>query len=195
MFSPRVPADLAANRLTRAVASARAAGRRLLDLTTTNPTAAGFDYPPDLLRPLANPEARVYRPDARGLRQAREAIAADYARRGDGIRVATEQVVLTSSTSEAYSLLFKLLCAPEGDAVLAPTPSYPLFEHLTRLDGVAMVPYRLEYHGRWMLDEQSVERAWTDRIRAALAVSPNNPTGSFVAAGELEWLDAASRSG
>ena len=92
-----------------------------------------------------------------------------------------ESIVLTSSTSDAYSLLFKLLCEPSGDEVLTPAPSYPLFEHLTRLDGVSPVPYRLEYHGRWMLDHASVASAWGPRTRAVLAVSPNNPTGSCLA--------------
>jgi len=181
-----VPGDLEPNRLTRAVRRAQAEGRALLDLTLSNPTAAGIPYPDDILAPLADAAARLYEPHARGLRRAREAVAGDYARRG--IAVATDRVVLTASTSEAYSLLFKLLCAPHGDAVLVPAPSYPLFDHLTRLDGVETVPYHLEYHGRWALDEQSVEAAWSDRIRAVLAVSPNNPTGSLLSAAELAFL-------
>ncbi len=96
--------------------------------------------------------------------------------------------VLTSSTSEAYSLIFKLLCAPEGDAVLTPTPSYPLFEHLTRLDGVTAASYMLEYQGRWVVDLTSVETAWTTRTRAVLAVSPNNPTGSCLSRGEHDAM-------
>ena len=86
--------------------------------------------------------------------------------------------MLTASTSEAYSWLFKLLCDP-GDAVLVPKPSYPLFEHLTRLEGVRAVPYRLEYHGRWEIDFASL-RAAPGRRAAVLIVSPNNPTGSYV---------------
>jgi aspartate/methionine/tyrosine aminotransferase len=98
--------------------------------------------------------------------------------------------VLTSSTSEAYSLLFKLLCAPSGDDVLVPAPSYPLFDHLTQLDGVASRAYALEYHGRWELDVESVDEAWTDRTRAVLAVSPNNPTGSLLSPAELDVLSS-----
>ena len=197
MFSSRVPGDLEPNRLTRAVRRARAEGRALLDLTISNPTAAGIAYPDDILAPLADAAARVYEPDARGLRRAREAVAGDYARRG--IAVATERLVLTASTSEAYSLLFKLLCAPQGNAVLVPAPSYPLFDHLTQLDGVDSVPYRLEYHGRWALDRHSIDEAFQlwgtpsggpdgGRIRAVLAVSPNNPTGSVLSAAELAFL-------
>jgi aspartate/methionine/tyrosine aminotransferase len=98
--------------------------------------------------------------------------------------------VLTASTSEAYSLLFKLLCAPDGDAVLAPAPSYPLFEHLTRLDGVRCIPYRLEYHARWAIDFESIVDAWDAGVRGVLAVSPNNPTGSIVTNEELQRLAA-----
>jgi aspartate/methionine/tyrosine aminotransferase len=117
---------------------------------------------------------------------ARTAVASDYARRG--ISVAEDRIVLTASTSEAYSLLFKLLCAPSGDEVLVPAPSYPLFDHLTQLDGVNSRQYALEYHGRWEVDVDSVDRAWTERTRAVLAVSPNNPTGSMLAASEFGAL-------
>jgi aspartate/methionine/tyrosine aminotransferase len=96
-------------------------------------------------------------------------------------------VVLTSSTSEAYALLFKLLCNA-GDAVLVPQPSYPLFEHLTALESVTAVPYALEYHGTWRIDLASITRALTDRVRAILVVSPNNPTGSFLHKEDLAAL-------
>ena len=113
-------------------------------------------------------------------------MACDFARRG--FNVDPDRLVLTASTSEAYSLLFKLLCAPGGDAVLVPVPSYPLFDHLTALDGVATIPYRLDYHGRWTLAPEDVARVWAKNVRALLAVSPNNPTGSTSAADELAAL-------
>lgn len=188
MFSSRVPADLTPNRFTRALREARGRGRDLLDLTITNPTVAGIRYPARLLERLASPAALTYEPSPLGLERARAAIAREYARRG--IAVATERILLTASTSEAYSLLFKLLCEPDGDAVLVPVPSYPLFDHLTRLDGVHPLPYRLDYHGRWALDVDSVDRAWLDSVRAVLAVSPNNPTGSVLADDELDALGA-----
>jgi aspartate/methionine/tyrosine aminotransferase len=122
------------------------------------------------------------------LPDARAAVADDYRRRG--INVAPDSIVLTASTSEAYSLLFKLLCAPEGDAVLAPVPSYPLFEHLTRLDGLRCIPYRLEYHARWAIDFESMSAAWDPGVRGVLAVSPNNPTGSIATDEELQRLAA-----
>lgn len=186
MFSSRVPADRQVNRLTAAVAAHRRSGRPLLDLTATNPTTVGLAYPPDTLKPLAAPAALTYSPEPLGMPAAREAVAGDYARRG--ISVAPSRIVLTASTSEAYSVLLKLLCDAAGDVVLVPAPSYPLFEHLTRLDGVGSRTYHLEYHGRWELDAQSVNTAWTDRIQAVLAVSPNNPTGSVLTPAELSFL-------
>ena len=191
MFSDRVPKELATNRLTALVAAARAQGRPLLDLTVTNPTRAGFEYPADLFGPLADPGALCYDPRPFGRLDAREAVARDYERQG--VRVDAARVVLTASTSEAYSLLFKLL-ADAGDEVLVPRPSYPLFEHLTRLDLVTAIPYHLEYHGVWSIDLPSVERAITARTRAVLLVSPNNPTGSFVAREELDRIAALCRA-
>jgi alanine-synthesizing transaminase len=187
MFSSRVPRELALNQLSTAITAHRASGRRLIDLTVTNPTAVGIRYDPDLLAPLCGVEGLTYSPEPLGMRSARRAVAADYARRG--ISVAEDRIVLTASTSEAYSLLFKLLCAPGGDHVLVPQPSYPLFDHLARLDGVEWRPYALEYHRRWAVDDQSVDAAWTDRTRAVLAVSPNNPTGSTLSAEDFDLLD------
>jgi alanine-synthesizing transaminase len=186
MFSSRVTGDLEPNRLTRAVRRARAAGTALLDLTVTNPTMAGIHYPASVLDSLADPAALRYEPSPLGLPDARAAVARDYARHG--INVAPERVVLTASTSDAYSLLFKLLCAPDGDAVMLPVPSYPLFDHLTRLDGVRSIPYRLEYQGRWAIDVETLDKGWTDTVRAVLAVSPNNPTGSMLTGAELAAL-------
>ena len=187
MFSNRVPRDLTANRLSAMVAAARAAGRPLIDLTVSNPTRAGFEYPTDLLAPLADPRALHYDPRPLGRMDARQAVSRDYQRQG--VLVPVDRVVLTASTSEAYSVLFKLI-AEAGDEVLVPRPSYPLFEHLTRLDLVSAAPYDLEYHGAWSIDMASVERAITRRTRALLLVSPNNPTGSFVTEGELDQLAA-----
>jgi aspartate/methionine/tyrosine aminotransferase len=183
-LSARVPADLGSNRLALAVRRARAAGP-LLDLTESNPTRAGFEYPADLLAPLAHPRGLLYEPSPLGLLEARRAVAGEYERKG--LSIDPRRIVLTASTSEAYSLLFKLL-ADAGDDVLVPRPSYPLYEHLTRLDAVVTVPYDLEYHDGWTLDVGSLERAITSRTRALLVVSPNNPTGSFVKRSELERL-------
>lgn len=185
MFSSRLPDTLAPNAISRAVDALRAAGVPLLDLTETNPTAVGVPYPADLLAPLGDARGGRYRPHPRGLAEARDAIAAEYARAG--VTVSSDRVVLTASTSEAYALLFKLLCNP-GDDVLVPQPSYPLFDLLTRLEGVPSRPYRLEYHGVWSIDRASVEEALTSSTRAVLVVSPNNPTGSMLRADDRGWL-------
>src|SRR5579864_4044713 len=187
MFSRRVPSDLRQNRLTRAIEAMRAGGRPFIDLTESNPTRAGIVYPPDLLAALAHPAGLHYAPSPFGLADARAAIAADYARQG--LAVSADRIVLTASTSEAYSVLFKLL-ADADDEVLIPRPSYPLFDHLSRLDAVRTRPYDLDYHGVWSIDWASLERAMTPRTRAVLLVSPNNPTGSFVTREELDRVAA-----
>jgi aspartate/methionine/tyrosine aminotransferase len=189
MLSNRLPGHAEINALSRAVGAARATGAALADLTESNPTRVGLPYPADLLSGAATERALRYDPHPCGLRSAREAVAADYARRGLSIDPA--HIVLSASTSEAYSWLFKLLCNP-GDSVLIPQPSYPLFEHLTRLDAVRAVPYRLEYHGRWEIDLDSVAAA-PPGVKAILLVSPNNPTGSYVTVRELQALAALAR--
>jgi alanine-synthesizing transaminase len=187
MFSSRLPAALAPNAISRTTARLQAERVSLLDLTETNPTAVSLMYPADVLAPLADSRARHYDPAPLGLPSAREAVAREYQLRG--VVVDPASIVLTASTSEAYGLLFKLLCNP-GDEVLVPQPSYPLFESLTALEAVVARPYRLEYHGAWSLDRDSVERAITPRTRAVLVVSPNNPTGSLLRADDRDWLAA-----
>jgi alanine-synthesizing transaminase len=187
VFSTRIPTNLAPNRLTEGLRARRASGMDVIDLTVSNPTRAGFDYPADLLVPLGDARGLRYEPAAFGLPEARAAVADDYARQG--LTVSPDRVVLTASTSDAYSLLFKLL-ADAGDEVLVPRPSYPLFDHLSRLDLVATRPYDLDIHGAWSIDWASVEAALSPRTRAVLVVSPNNPTGSFITRNELDRLAA-----
>jgi aspartate/methionine/tyrosine aminotransferase len=189
-WSNRVEADRTANRLTRAVAGLRSQGRSIIDLTASNPTVAGFQYPPTLLRDLAAPPALVYAPDAFGAWPSRQTVADEYGRRG--VRVTPDRIVLTASTSEAYSLLFKVLCDPHTE-VLVPRPSYPLLDHLTRLDALTPRPYALEYHGRWSIDFDSIARAISTATRAVIVVSPNNPTGSCITRDELARLSALCR--
>jgi len=189
-FSSRTPSELGSNRLSQAIAAARAAwspGQVLIDLTQSNPTRVDLDYPDYLLSALADARGLKYDPSPFGLVAARQAVARDYGRRG--AEVPPERIALTASTSEAYSLLFKLL-ADAGDEVLAPRPSYPLFEHLAQLDAIALRSYDLEYHDGWSIDMASVERAMSEKTRAILLVSPNNPTGSFVTRQELKRLTA-----
>jgi alanine-synthesizing transaminase len=185
VFSQRLPARLEPNAISAAVGRAREAGRPLLDLTVTNPTIVDLPFAAGVLAPLAGEAATTYRPEPFGWGPARDAVARDFARRR--LDVPSGRVVLASSTSEAYSLLFKLLCDP-ADEVLVPQPSYPLFEHLSALDGVRAVPYPLEYHGLWSPNRDAVRRAWSPRTRAVLVVAPNNPTGSMHRADDLAWI-------
>ena len=188
--SGRIPPHGELNALTRVAQRLRAAGTSIVDLSESNPTRVGLPYPADLLQSLAAPAALTYDPQPLGLRRAREAVAGEFARRGT--RVDPDHLVLSASTSEAYSWLFKLLC-DAGDAVLIPRPSYPLFEFLTRLEGVATGSYRLAYHGRWEVDFDSIEQA-PARTKALLAVSPNNPTGSFLSAQDVgRLIDVCAR--
>ncbi|HET9358874.1 MAG TPA: pyridoxal phosphate-dependent aminotransferase [Vicinamibacterales bacterium] len=189
MFSKRFPRHAEINELTRTLQRLRAEGASITDLTDSNPTRVGVTYPDDLLDDLSSEAARRYEPHSLGLRSAREAVAADYGRRG--ARVDPDHVVLSASTSEAYSWIFKLLCDP-GQAVLVPEPSYPLFEHLTGAEGVKAVAYQLRYHGRWEIDIDSLAAAPSD-TRAVLLVSPNNPTGSFVSRLEANRMAALCR--
>jgi alanine-synthesizing transaminase len=187
MRSSRLPADLAPNRLTAAVARRRAGGGGLVDLTESNPTRAGLAYPPDLLAPLASAAGLAYAPQPFGLESARAAVVDDYARRG--VATSVDRVCLAASTSEAYAWLFKLLCDP-GDRVLVPRPSYPLFEHLTALECVEASPYELDLHGHWRIDADALAHQIDDRTKAVLVVSPNNPTGSVIDRAELDALAA-----
>lgn len=177
--------------MSAALSRARA-GRDVINLTISNPTRAGIAYPEHLLEPLGFDRGLDYSPEPLGAESARAAVAGVYAARG--IEVPIERIALTASTSEAYSLLFKLLC-DAGSSVLIPVPSYPLFDHLTQLEGLAQRQYRLGFHGAWSIDLVDLDRAWTSDTRAVLAVSPNNPTGSVLTdsdAGQL-ILRCASR--
>jgi alanine-synthesizing transaminase len=192
-FARRTSWDLTTNRYTEALEAHRRAGREVLDLTASNPTTIGLHYREDeLLQALAHGEALTYEPQAKGLLVAREAVSAYYAARGS--HVSPDDLILTTSTSEAYSFLFRLLCDP-GDTVLVPTPSYPLFDFLADLHDVKLEPYELVYDHGWQLDFHSTQTAMErarragSRCRAVLAVHPNNPTGSFVKPPEAEELN------
>jgi len=187
VFSTRVSSDLTPNRLSAAVARLRQACVEIDDLTESNPTRVGLSYPGRLLDALASPAGLGYSPQPFGTASARDAVVGDFRRRG--MTVPRDRVVLTASTSEAYSLLFKLLCNP-GDEVLVPVPSYPLFEYLATLDAVQVRSYRLEHHGEWSLDIDGLKRATTKRTRAVIVVNPNNPTGSYLKCPELDALAA-----
>ena len=187
MFSHRTPGNLAENALARRLGELRRSGARLLDLTESNPTRAGFLAPPELLHLLANPSGAHYAPDPRGLRSAREAVSRDYASRGAAVD--PDHIVLTASSSESYSLLFKLLANP-GDEVLVPTPSYPLFGYLADLDSVSVKTYPLRFDHEWHLSIDSLSGSISETTRAVVVVHPNNPTGSFLKRAEAAELAA-----
>ena len=187
MFSDRTNWNLAPNRLSEALARYRARSERLIDLTASNPTECGFQYDSDaILRALQNPDALAYHPDAKGLLSARSAVTGYY--RSHGIDVPAEDILLTTSTSEAYSFIFRLLCDP-GDELLVPAPSYPLFEYLSDIQDVKLSPYRLFYDLGWQIDLHAVEKAVSSRTRGLIVVHPNNPTGQFVKSAEREALN------
>ena len=184
--SQRVPANLSLNRLA---AARERIGEIPFDLTMGNPTTCGISYPPDLLAGLADPRGLAYEPDPRGPRAARNAVAAEYEQWG--ATPDTRRIVLTASTSEAYGFLFRLFCDP-GDAVLVPSPSYPLFEHLARLDGIDAQTYALDCDAGWRIDFPTLESC-TAKVRAVVVVHPNNPTGSFVHPDDRRRLIAMCR--
>jgi alanine-synthesizing transaminase len=197
-FSARTSWDTSESSFAAAVREAHAAaardGRRLCDLTISNPTKCGFDYDEEaLLAPLRDERALVYEPEPRGLPTARDAVARYYAAHGAGI--ASDDLILTTSTSEAYSFLFRLLCNA-GDEVLVPQPSYPLFDFLADLDDVRLKSYPLFYDHGWWIDRARLEAAVSDRTRALMVVHPNNPTGHWTGPEERAWLeDLCARRG
>jgi hypothetical protein len=186
-LSRRLPWDAGESPFAAALRRARECGGPLLDLTVTNPTALGLACPEaGLAAALAGPGLAAYEPLPFGEPAARQAVAAEYAR--SGLAVDARDVVLTASSSESYSFLFKLLADP-GDAVLVPEPSYPLFDHLARLDGIEPRPYRLLWDGEWHLDPDEIDLRGA---RAVVVVSPNNPTGSLLQ--REEWARLSTRA-
>lgn len=183
MFSSRLNWSEGQNRLSALLEKKRRADGRVLDLTESNPTRCGLVYPEaEILAALADANALRYHASPRGLDSAREAVGRYYQGR-------SENVLLTASTSEAYAYLFKLLANP-GDEILAPRPSYPLFEFLAGLESVRIRQYPLRYDGVWHVDFDALEQAITSRTRAIVVVNPNNPTGSYLKRAELDRLDS-----
>jgi alanine-synthesizing transaminase len=188
MFSQRTNWKLSPNRFTQALEAIRASGTKLLDLSVSNPTECGLQYDARaILAAFQNPNALSYDPQPKGLLLAREEVARYYLR-DHRVSVDPESIILTTSTSEAYSYVFRLLCDPQ-DEILVPKPSYPLFDFLADLQDVALVPYSLQYAHGWLTDFQSIRRALSPRTRAILLVHPNNPTGSYLRAEEVQHLN------
>jgi aspartate/methionine/tyrosine aminotransferase len=193
MFSERTNWKLAQNRFTQALEQVRSRGTKVVDLTVSNPTRAGLHYDePAILEALGSPRALDYDPQPKGLREARDAVA-EYYHEEHGVRdLEADQIVLTTSTSEGYTFVFRLLCNA-GDELLVPKPSYPLFEFLADLQDVRLIPYELIYDHGWQMDFPSLEKGVTARTRGVVVVHPNNPTGSYVQAVEVEMLNSFCR--
>ncbi len=193
MFSDRTNWKLTPNLLSQTQSRLRTAGAAILDLTVSNPTQCGLPYDADaILATFQNAAMFSYQPQPRGLLLARQAVATYYRDSHAVSELDPERIVLTTSTSEAYSFVFRLLCNP-GDEVLVPSPSYPLFAFLADLHDVTLVPYSLAYAQGWTIDFASLAESISPRARAILLVHPNNPTGSFVAASELQRLNLLCR--
>jgi alanine-synthesizing transaminase len=188
MFSSRLDWAAGQNKLARMLEDKRSAGAEVLDLTESNPTVAGLSYGSErVLAAFADPRWLRYEPSPAGILAARVAVSQYYS----GL-VPVDRILLTASTSEAYGFLFKLLADP-GDEILAPRPSYPLFDFLAALDSVRIEPYPLVYHCGWAIDFEALASRVTERTRAIVIVNPNNPTGSFLKKAELAQLLAICR--
>lgn len=187
MFADRTNWNLKANPLSEALGRHRSSGKPLLDLTISNPTECGFEYDSRaILQALANPASLAYDPDPRGLVSARQAVAAYYAARGGD--VPADNIILTTSTSEAYSWVFRTICNP-GDEILIPEPSYPLFAFLADIQDVKLARYPLDYDYGWQINFHALQQGVTARTRGVIVVHPNNPTGHFTKPHELEKLN------
>ncbi len=194
MFSERTNWKLSLNRFTEALDAARAGGEKILDLTASNPTRVGLEYDSaTILGALASPRALDYDPQSKGLLAARQSICAYYREEHSIPATNPERIILTTSTSEGYSFVFRLLCNAK-DELLVPKPSYPLFEFLADLQDVKLVPYPLIYDHGWQMDFASLEKAVTSRTRGVVVVNPNNPTGSYVQDSESRQLHEFCKS-
>ena len=193
MFAHRTNWSLKPNRLAEALERHKSSGRKLLDLSASNPTECGFKYDvPAIMRALCTPALLQYHPDPRGLESARKAVSGYYATRGG--RVNIDDLLLTTSTSEAYSFVFRLLGNP-GDELLIPTPSYPLFDFLADINDIKLIRYPLFYDHGWHIDLYALKQAITPRTKGVIVVHPNNPTGHFTKPEEMDQLnDLCSRS-
>ncbi|MGC2193147.1 MAG: pyridoxal phosphate-dependent aminotransferase [Terriglobales bacterium] len=189
MFSKRTEWKLTPNRFTQVQAELRAAGMEVLDLSVSNPTRAGLHYDDEaILEALVQPEAMDYDPQPKGLLAARQGVTRYYHDAHGLFGLDPESLVLTTSTSEGYSYVFRLLSNPD-DEILVPKPSYPLFEFLADLEDVKLVPYPLLYDSGWQIDFPSLYKAVNHRTRAVVVVHPNNPTGSYATPAEVEALN------
>ena len=188
MFSSRFTWSMTTNSLSHVLEAQQAAGVKIIDLTQSNPTQASFQYSDtQILKAFSQPQSLLYEPASQGLLVAREAIGRYYQSRG--LQTEPQNICLTASTSEGYAWLFKLLANP-GDEVLIPQPGYPLFDFLTALESVKMIPYRLKYDAStgWQIDLERLAASVSTKTIAIVVVNPNNPTGSYLKESELKFF-------
>lgn len=186
MFSTRTNWNLTPNKISRLIEERRIKGLSILDLTESNPTRCGFNYPQvEIMNALSNPDNLVYEPDPKGLQKTRAAVAEYYL--SYCIDINPENIFLTASTSEAYTFIFRLLMNV-GDEILVPKPSYPLMEYLAQINDVDIKYYNLLYDGEWYVDFDSIKRNISKNTKAILLIHPNNPTGSYIKKEEYKTL-------
>jgi len=190
-FSFRTAWELRENALTRLARSLREEGKEIHDWTIANPTVCGFSYDRQrIAKGLGDPSSFVYEPEPAGLASARHAVAQFL--RSRRTNADPERLLLTASSSEAYSYLFRLLCN-SGENVVVPKPGYPLCDDLARLNDVTLRTYRFHYAGSWHLDEGSLREAVTSSTRAIVVIHPNNPTGNYLAPDEQRMIAQIAR--
>ncbi len=186
MFSKRTNWQRQSNRLSELLGKLRESGKPVYDLTNSNPTDCGINYPQqEILRALSNPESLRYHPEPHGLISARKAVSEYYHQKS--VVVDASDIFLTASTSEAYSLIFKLLCNAD-ESILVPNPSYPLFDYLAQVNDVVIQQYLLHYDHGWYIDVDSIKRGITSTTKAIVLVNPHNPTGMFLKKSEYNAI-------
>jgi aspartate/methionine/tyrosine aminotransferase len=169
----------------------KAEGAKVTDLVRGNVNEHGIVYPPEILAEILQhgaEAARIYRPDSLGQRPAREAIEHYYG----STKISADRIVITPGTSVSYWYCFKLL-TENGDEILCPQPSYPLFDYIARLAGVYMRQYRLNEANNWAIDLDHLESQITTGTRAIILISPHNPTGMVADANQLRGLADISK--
>ncbi len=194
MFS-RVAAKLSGetNTLYKLRDELKAKGHAIRDFVSGNLTEHGFTFPQDVLEDIllqASRKCPIYRPDSFGQRPAREAISEYYRQCGQDME--PDRVLVTPGTSLSYWYCFKLL-ADEGDEILCPCPSYPLFDYIALLSGAKLIPYRLDEKRNWSIDIDQLEAQVSTRTRAVVLISPHNPTGHVASRAEISTLAGIAR--
>ena len=186
MLSSRLPKDLSPSPFFAELERAKAESAPFIDMTVSSPVKAGLPVDLNAAVDEGRESFGCWNPDAAGWKSAREAVVEYYRERGGNFTAG--QIILTASTSEAYSVLFKTFCDP-GDVILTPMPGYPLLDTLAQLEHLECAPYFLQLKRekssfRFVLDSDSLLAA-PEKAKILLLVSPHNPTGHCIS--REEW--------